>query len=238
MSESSVTSAAWLDRWMEEHGISLWGAADLRDLATPVDETGQGFPFAVSWAIPMNPGIMAGLKNGPNQAYADEYTRVNAQINRLAAGLAAEIKARGFRSEPLLASSQTDSVHLKGDFPQKTAATRAGLGWIGLNCQLVTRPFGPWIRLGAVFTDLELPCGPPVEQNSCGRCRRCVEACPAKALTGATWHPETRREELLDARACDDWKKAHYFQYVSGHTCGICTSVCPHGLKFLEKKPE
>ena len=154
-----------LTEWMEAHNITLWGASDLRDFSTPRDETGQGFPFALSWAIPMNPRIMVNIQKGPNQAYADEYARVNNRINELSEALAAEIKDRGFRSKPLAASDRTDTVNVKGDFPHKTAATRAGLGWVGRHCQLITRPFGSWIRLGTVFTDIELPCGPPLERE-------------------------------------------------------------------------
>ena len=68
------------------------------------------------------------------------------------------------------------------NFPHKTAATRAGLGWVGRHCQLITRRFGSWVRLGTIFNHIELPCGPPIERNFCGHCKLCVEACPAKAL--------------------------------------------------------
>ena len=222
---------------MQAHRISLWGAADLRGFLTPPDESGQGFPAALSFAIPMNPQIMAGIQSGPNQAYTDEYSRVNGLINELSAALAAEIKARGFRSLPLAASDRTDPVNIKGDFPHKTAATRAGLGWVGRHCQLITRSFGSWIRLGTVFTDIQISSGPPIERNFCGHCRRCVEACPAKALKGAAWYPGIPREELLDVRACDQWKKEHCFRFHKGHICGICSAVCPYGLKALKKKP-
>jgi len=221
---------------MQAQKIVLWGAADLREFTTPKDATGQEFPFALSWAIPMNPRIMAGIQQGPNQAYADEYARVNKRINEIAAMLSAEIGCRAFRAQPLAAAERTDTVSIMGDFPHKTAATRAGLGWIGRHCQLITREFGSWIRLGTVFTDLELPCGPPVERNFCGRCTRCVEACPANALKGNAWYPGTPREKILDVRACDQWKKQHYFQYHKGHNCGICSAVCPYGLKVLKRK--
>jgi epoxyqueuosine reductase QueG len=182
----------------------------------------------------MNPRIMFSVQNGPNQAYAVEYARVNELINELSQALAAEIRSRGFRAKPLAASDRTDKVNIKGDFPLKTAATRAGLGWVGRNCQLVTRPFGPWVRLGTVFTDLELVCGPPIERSFCGGCTHCVKACPAGALQGGAWRPGTARKELLDARACDQWKKTHYWQYHQGHNCGICASVCPWGLRVLK----
>jgi epoxyqueuosine reductase len=238
LSYPSITAPGWLTEWMGVHKITLWGAADLRDLTTPQDEPGQGFPFALSWAIPMNPRIMVSIQNGPNRAYADEYARVNKHINELSESLAAEIKSRGFRSKALAASDRTDAVNVKGDFPHKTAATRAGLGWVGRHCQLITRPFGSWIRLGTVFTDLELLCGPPIEKDFCGRCTRCVEACPAKALKGNAWYPGLSREEILNVRACDQWKKEHYFQYHKGHNCGICSAVCPYGLRVLKKKAD
>ena len=230
----STVFPVWLTEWMEVHKITLWGAADLRYFSTPRDETGQEFPFALSWAIPMNPQIMVSIRNGPNRKYANEYTSVNNRINELSVALAAEIKNRGFRSQPLAASDRTDTITIKGDFPHKTAATRAGLGWVGRHCQLITRPFGSWVRLGTVFTDIELPCGPPIKRSFCGNCRRCVEACPAKALKGRAWYAGLPREEILDVRACDKWKKEHYFQYHKGHNCGICSAVCPYGLKILK----
>ncbi len=238
MPASSTSPPIWLAEWMQAHGISLWGAADVRGFVTPADHTGHRFPIALSWAIPMNPQIMASIQNGPNQAYADEYARVNGLINELSVALAAEIKDRGFRSLPLAASDRTDPVNIKGDFPHKTAATRAGLGWVGRHCQLITRSFGSWVRLGTVFADIEIPCGPPIERNFCGNCRRCVEACPAKALKGTAWHPGIPREELLDVRVCDQWKKDRYFQFHKGHNCGICSAVCPYGLRALKKKSD
>ncbi len=221
---------------MEIHSIVLWGVADLREFSTPKDGRGQGFPFALSWAIPVNPQIMAGVQNGPNQTYAREYDRLNERINELARVLADEIRSRGWRGLSLAASDRTDPVNIKGDFPHKTAATRAGLGWIGRHCQLVTRRFGSWVRLGTVFTDMPLPCGQPLERSFCGRCTRCVDTCPANALKASAWYPGLPREEILDVRACDEWKKAHYFKYHKGHVCGICSAVCPHGLKIPDSK--
>jgi len=225
----------WLIEWMAVNNITLWGVADLREFFTPPDAAGNRFPRAISFAVPLNPNIMASIQNGPNQAYADEYARVNKQINVLSEQLAAEIIKNEFQAAPLAASVRSDPVNVKGDFPHKTAATRAGLGWIGRHCQLITRPFGSWIRLGTVFTDLNLPCGPPVEKDFCGRCTRCVEACPAGALQGRAWHPGIAREEILDVQKCDLWKKEHYYQFHKGHNCGICSAVCPYGLKVLKR---
>jgi epoxyqueuosine reductase len=227
---------SWLTAWMQEHGVALWGAADLGDLKTPRDGGGAGFPRAVSFVVPMDPRIMHSIQDGPNQRYADEYGRANERINQLAEGLALKIRTAGFRAQPLAASERTDLVDIRGDFPHKTAATRAGVGWIGRHCQLVTRPFGPWVRLGTVFTDMTVVCGPAEERSHCGTCMRCVEACPAKALKGQAWSPGLAREEILDAQACDRWKKRHYYRFHEGHNCGICSAVCPHGLRLLRNR--
>jgi epoxyqueuosine reductase len=221
---------------MEDHKVPLWGVADLRNFSTPPSQEGKEFPFAISFAIPMNPDIMLSIQGGPNREYADEYAAVNNRIDEISTDLAAEAGNGGFPSEALPASLRTDTVNIKADFPHKTAATRAGLGWIGRHCQLITRRYGPWVRLGTVFIDGDLPCGPPMEKNFCGRCNRCVDACPAKALKGNPWYPGLPREEMLDVQACDQWKKEHYFQYHKGHNCGICSAVCPYGLKRLKKR--
>ena len=236
MSLSSNSFPSWLTEWMEAQKIVLWGMADLRDFSTPQDETGQGFSFALSWGIPMNPQIMVGIRNGPNQTYAEEYARVNDRINELSAALAAEIKGKGFRAKPLAASDRTDAVNIRGDFPHKTAATRAGLGWVGRNCQLITQRFGPWIRLGTVFTDIELPCGPPDGAQLLRPLYPLCRGLPCKSVERQRMDPGIPREEILDVQACDQWKKEHYFQYHKGHNCGICSSVCPYGLRVPKTK--
>ena len=221
---------------MAAAGVDLWGAADLSGFPTPKDPMGAGYPVAISWVVPMDPHIMAGVRDGPNDGYATEYAAANTRINELAEKLAAEIEAGGHRAQPLAASDRTDTVTIRGDFPHKTAATRAGLGWIGRHCQLVTFKYGPWVRLGTVFTDADLPCGPPVEHDFCGKCISCVEACPAEALSGERWKPGLPREAILDVIACDKWKKTHYLQFHGGHNCGICAAACPFGLKSLRRR--
>ena len=235
MSDSLLAMPSWLDLWIKANSVSLWGVADLTVFSTPKDETEQGFPRAIAFAMPMDSEIMHSIQNGPNQGYADEYARKNNMINVLSIELTSEIRKRGYRSQPLAASERTDKRNIKGDFPHKTVATRAGIGWIGRHCQLVTRPFGPWVRLGSVFTDMALPCATPNNEEYCGKCVKCVDACPANALKRNAWYPGISREKIIDVQACDQWKKEHYFQYHKGHNCGICSAVCPFGLKQLKK---
>ncbi len=221
--------------WMAERGVVLWGVADLTGIDTPRDADGRPFPRAFSLALPVDPRIMAGVRNGPTPAYAAEYARLNGRIDELSRALAAEVRSAGCRALALAASERTDAVSLRGDFPHKTAATRAGLGWIGRHGQLVTRPFGPWVRLGTVFTDLGLAAGKPATRGFCGTCRACVEACPARALKGPSWRPGLPREEILDAAACDRFKKERFGYLNQGRNCGICAAVCPYGIRKLNR---
>lgn len=231
MDDTVLATVDWLAEWMAQHDIELWGIADLRGLEAPRDEAGERYPRGIGLVYRMRTETMTRVSHGPNRAYVDEYIFANRLIDGWCTSLAMELQARGFRAMPLAASERTHTRSIRGLFPHKTVATRAGLGWVGRNCQLVTYQYGPWVRLGTVFTDMALPCGTPLERGLCGDCVRCVEACPAGALSGALWHAGLEREHVLDASICDSWKREHFRDYLEGRVCGICTSVCPYGRR-------
>lgn len=211
------------------HDIYFFGIANLHNISHIRDGKGGLFRKAVSFAVPMNAKIMGGIKQGPTKRYADEYARVNEKIDSVSSMLVSTIEESGYTAKPIPASKRTDPKNIKGGFPHKTAATQAGMGWIGRNCQLITRKHGPWVRLGTVFTDLPVQPDVPVTKSYCGDCRKCIEACPADALLGNLWYPGIPREELLDVWSCDRWKKEQYYHFNKGHNCGICAAVCPFG---------
>jgi epoxyqueuosine reductase len=76
---------------------------------------------------------------------------------------------------------------------ERELAQRAGLGWIGKNTMLLHRRFGQWLFLGEILLDVELWPDAPEIHDRCGRCTRCITACPTNAIVAP-------RE--LDARRC------------------------------------
>lgn len=68
-----------------------------------------------------------------------------------------------------------------GALSDRAVAERAGIGWSGKNCSIITKEFGSYVYLGEMITNLSFPPDKPVE-NLCGDCNRCIDACPTGAL--------------------------------------------------------
>lgn len=74
---------------------------------------------------------------------------------------------------------------------ERALADKAGLGWTGKHSNLVNRRAGAWFFLGELYTSLPLPVDQP-ETDHCGRCTRCIEVCPTRAIV-APYRVDARR---------------------------------------------
>ena len=120
---------------------------------------------------------------------------------------------------------------------EKPLAASAGLGWQGKHTNLVSREFGSWLFLGAIFTTLDLP-KDNAEADHCGTCMKCQDICPTAAFPAPY---------KLDARRCISYLTIehkgpipHEFRAAIGNRiygCDDCLAVCPWN-KFAQNGRE
>lgn len=217
-----------IGRLLEAHDIDQWGVA----ANEPLLPLAPALPRAVSLVARHDPAAMAGVESGPTRAYYEDYLRLNALLDTAALALVAALRAEGWQTQHIPSTVSEDGHEqvrdwgASGFFPHKTAATCAGLGWVGKTALFVSARFGPRVRLATVFTDADLAPGTPIAESRCGRCRRCADACPAGAGRDVRWQAGMPRDELYDEKACELW--IDRYEDLGG-VCGICLAVCPYG---------
>ena len=108
-------------------------------------------------------------------------------------------------------------------------AVRCGLGFIGKNTSLIHPKKGSFFFIGHLFLPMDLTETGQVLTNRCGRCTKCLDACPTGALEAPF---------RIDARKCISYltieykgsldhldpKSFHGWMY----GCDICQNVCPY----------
>ena len=215
---------------LAEKGAKLMGVADLSGIVGGEMQTG------VSVAVPVPKNIVRDLQTAPTKEYYDAYYFLNAMLDDIVSCGAEFLRGNGYQAY----ANTTTLVRQDGNWctplPHKTVATRAGLGWIGKNCLLVTREYGSAVRLSSLLTDAPLPAGTPINESQCGGCTVCVRSCPAKALTGVSWSKATRREELFCKEACKEMQIKRMIEATGIETdlCGLCFAVCPFTKRYLK----
>jgi epoxyqueuosine reductase len=68
-----------------------------------------------------------------------------------------------------------------GELADRAVAQRAGIGWSGKNCSIITPEFGSYVYLGEMITNIPFEPDTPME-DQCGDCNLCIDACPTGAL--------------------------------------------------------
>src|SRR5438270_4955648 len=120
---------------------------------------------------------------------------------------------------------------------EKPLAQAAGLGWQGKHTNLVSREYGSWLFLGAIFTASDLP-RDAADTDHCGTCTACQEICPTAAFPAPY---------KLDARRCISYLTIESkgaipreFRKAIGNRiygCDDCLAVCPWN-KFAQRGRE
>jgi epoxyqueuosine reductase QueG len=223
-----------IESTLKEHGATLVGFADITRL--PGEVTG-GLPRAVSIGVALNQTIVGEISEGPTRPYYAEYQQVNDLLARLCERTVHILTEAGYRAEAVRATTEKfDPLTLSTQTQHKSIATRAGLGWIGKSALLITKKYGPALRFGSVLTNAEFETGEPVDSSHCGRCRECVDRCPAGAIIGHNWSVGDPREAMYDAFACRDMATTlSGKQGIVSTICGICINACPWTQKYISR---
>ncbi len=156
-------------------------------------------------------------KTSPHTPSAVEVHRNYAQGAFISSQLAAYIANLGY--------SATANHYRHYDTLMVPLAVDAGLGELSRMGYLITKPFGPRVRLAAVTTDLALTTDKPIDlgiEDFCSYCKKCALSCPSGSipLEDQTEVNGTRRWKLNAETCFEYWGKI-------GTGCAICMSVCP-----------
>ncbi|MDX6749736.1 tRNA epoxyqueuosine(34) reductase QueG [Geminicoccaceae bacterium 1502E] len=207
---------------LERHGTMDWLAREPERRSSPQGmwpEARTAIVCAVNYAPPADPlPEMDEAEAGYISVYArnrDYHDLIKGRLKQLAGWLAARSGAQ--------VKVFVDTAPLM----EKPLAEQAGLGWQGKHTNVVSREFGSWLFLGEILTDMELPADRP-ETDHCGRCRRCLDACPTGAF------PAPRQ---LDARRCISYLTIEHKEPIPRelrplmgsriYGCDDCLAVCP-----------
>lgn len=116
-------------------------------------------------------------------------------------------------------------------FSHVMAGYYAGIGTIGDSHNLLSREYGPRMRVVSVLTDAPIPEDPMLEKNLCLHCKQCLKQCPVHCFS-ENGNDVYKMDKVACTKHHVDIKNQHHWP------CGICTSVCPVGedMKMYRKE--
>ncbi len=163
--------------------------------------------------------------------HRDYHDLIKGRLKQLAGWIVRRAKETGGSAPELKVFVDTAPVM------EKPLAAAAGLGWQGRHTNLVSREFGSWLFLGAIFVSFELEPDAP-EVDHCGSCRACLDACPTQAFPSPY---------QLDARRCISYLTIEHKGHIAEefrapignriYGCDDCLAVCPWN-KFAQATRE
>ncbi|GAE29989.1 tRNA epoxyqueuosine(34) reductase QueG [Halalkalibacter hemicellulosilyticus] len=122
--------------------------------------------------------------------------------------------------------ARTVSMVDTGELSDRAVAERAGIGWSGKNCAIITPEFGSYVYLGDLITTLSIEPDVPLT-DQCGSCTKCIDACPTGALVqGGQLNSQKCIAYLTQTK---DFLTDQYRKKLGNrlYGCDTCQQVCP-----------
>lgn len=217
-----------LTQKIREWGADIVGFAHVREV---LPEELSHLPAAISIGVRLSDQIVRGIRNGPTMLYAYNVSITNSLLNEIALKTSNYLQNSDFDAVPIPAAQSSRKSKIL--FQHKTAATCAGIGWIGKSSLLVNPKYGPRLRLVTVLTDAPITqYGKPFREGRCGSCKRCAAVCPVGAIKDINWKRGIDVHEYFDLEKCQEYIDREGL-LLDKPVCGICISACPVGLQII-----
>ena len=128
--------------------------------------------------------------------------------------------------EERIEGARIESMVDTGALVDRAVAERAGIGWSGKNCSVITPEFGSYVYLGELITNIPFAPDKPME-DECGDCRLCLDVCPTGALIEGGQLDSQRCIAFLTQTkgTLPDEFRTHIGNRLYG--CDTCQTVCP-----------
>lgn len=223
--------------YKEHVGPFHWTPLELFNLAFPQSKVGADQLTIISWVLPQTEQTKADLRKEttyPSESWARARIfgeEVNVKLRK---HVAATLEASGIEAvAPMLFSQWTtkmsDRFGFASTWSERHAAHASGLGTFGLTDGLIT-PLGQAMRCGSVIARIQIPPTPrPYKDHhayclfySRGTCGKCIQRCPANAVT-KSGHDKLKCRAYLDMTKT--YVPAHFG--FEGYGCGFCQSGTP-----------
>jgi epoxyqueuosine reductase len=192
------------------------------------------FPFTKTVIVLGVPIFIPMLDTTPSIVYSELYNTTNRLLDEIGYKLSIALNAKGHQAIFFPRDGYGDISVLvtkpEAAFSHVIAGKYAGLGTIGYNHTLLTKEFGPRVRLVSILTDAVIAPDKMMSEELCIKCELCKKCCPMSAFT-TTEHLIANMDKTKCAVYHERLKKDYHYP------CGVCIKVCPVGddRKFYGK---
>jgi epoxyqueuosine reductase QueG len=224
-------------QYKEYIGPFHWTPWEVFSQHCPGESAGAADLTVVSWVLPQREAVRKANRRAKRYP-AEEWARIRVYGEEFNAGLrrhvADSLKQAGHAAvAPMLVPNWTivksERFSYASSWSERHAAHAAGLGTFGLCDGLITAR-GKAMRVGSVVAGVSIqPTPRPYNDHRAyclyfaeGTCGKCIDRCPARAITRAGHDKEKCRLHL--ARSREHVKKTYRFE---GYGCGLCQVGVP-----------